>query len=127
MSSLAKNNVQKEAASAARTANRYVSPEVNIYEKDDAYIVVADLPGVTRQGLEVTLEGNELAVVGHHHREFPEEGVLHRESNPVDFRRSFELDPSIDAARIVARMEQGVLTLEMPKTEAVKPRKIDIS
>ena len=127
MSNLAKNDVQMESTAAARTANRYVSPEVNIYEKDDAYFVVADLPGVTRQGLEVTLEGNELAVVGHRHREFPEEGVLHRESSSVDFRRSFELDPSIDGAKIVARMEQGVLTLELPKTDAVKPRKIDVS
>jgi HSP20 family molecular chaperone IbpA len=51
----------------------------------------------------------------------------HRESRPENFRRSFELDPSIDAGKISAKIEQGVVTLTLPKAEQVKPRKIAIS
>jgi HSP20 family protein len=53
--------------------------------------------------------------------------VLYRESRPSDYRRVFELDPAIDSSKISAKMEQGVLTLTLPKTEKVKPRKIEIS
>ncbi|MGZ5020610.1 MAG: Hsp20/alpha crystallin family protein, partial [Chthoniobacterales bacterium] len=53
--------------------------------------------------------------------------VLHRESRRENFRRSFELDPSINAGKISAKIEQGVVTLTLPKAEQVKPRKITVS
>ncbi len=53
--------------------------------------------------------------------------LIHRESRRKNFRRAFELDPSIDAGKISARIEQGVLTLTLPKAEQVKPRKIAVS
>jgi HSP20 family protein len=56
-----------------------------------------------------------------------EGALLHRESRPEDFRRTFELDPSIDADKISAKVEQGLVTLTLPKTEHVKPRKIAVS
>ena len=52
---------------------------------------------------------------------------LYRESHAADFRRVFELDPSIESAKINARIEQGILTLTLPKAEKVKPRKITVS
>jgi HSP20 family protein len=52
---------------------------------------------------------------------------VYRESRELDYRRVFELDPSIDSARITAKMEQGVLRLHLPKAESVKPRKISVS
>lgn len=52
--------------------------------------------------------------------------AVFRESSPADFRRVFELDPAIDTAKTSARMEQGVLTLTLPKSERVKPRKITV-
>ena len=52
---------------------------------------------------------------------------LHRESRGSDFRRVFEIDPSIDATKISAKIDQGVLTPHLPKTEAVKPRKIVVN
>ena len=52
---------------------------------------------------------------------------LHRESRGNDYRRVFEIDPSIDATKISAKIDQGVLTLHLPKTEAVKPRKIVVN
>jgi HSP20 family protein len=53
--------------------------------------------------------------------------LVYGESRPLDYRRVFELDPSIDAARITAKVEQGVLTLTLPKAESVKPRKIAVT
>ena len=86
----------------------------------------AEMPGVNKDGLEVTLEGNSLELVGHRQGELPEGQTLYRESKPADFRRVFELDPAIDAGKITARMEQGILTLTLPKAEKVKPRKITV-
>jgi len=50
--------------------------------------------------------------------------LVYRESRPADYRRTFELDPAIDTGKINAKVEQGVLTLQLPKVEKVKPRKI---
>ena len=53
--------------------------------------------------------------------------LIHHESRPDNFRRTFELDPSIDAEKISAKIEQGLVTLALPKAEHVKPRKISVS
>lgn len=109
-----------------RPAN-FVLPEVNIFENKDGYVLEAEMPGVNKDGLEITLEGNEITIIGHRQSETLKAEVLYRESRPADYRRVFELDPAIDSAKISAKMDQGVLTLHLPKTEKVKPRKISIS
>jgi HSP20 family protein len=105
----------------------YVAPEVNIFEGKDGYVLEAEMPGVNKDGLEITLEGNEITIVGRRQAETLKAEVLYRESRPVDYRRVFELDPAIDTTKISAKMDQGVLTLTLPKTEKVKPRKIAIA
>lgn len=105
----------------------YVSPDVNIFENKDGYVLEAEMPGVNKEGLEITLENNQMTIVGRRQPENLNADVLYRESRPADFRRVFELDPAIDSSKISARMDQGVLTLTLPKTEKVKPRKISIS
>lgn len=106
---------------------RYITPEVNIHEAQDEYLLEADMPGVSKEGLEVLLESNELTLIGHRQATAPVEGILFRESDPCDYRRVFELAPTIDASKITAKMDQGVLTLHLPKAEKVKPRKIEVS
>ena len=103
------------------------SPLVDIYETKDAYILQADMPGVPKDGLEVLLEDNALTLVGHRTPSPVAGDALVRESKETDFRRVFELDPAIDAGRIKARMDQGVLTLNLPKAERVKPRRIEVT
>jgi HSP20 family protein len=104
----------------------FVAPEVNIFETKDGYVLEAEMPGVNKEGLEITLEGNEITIVGHRANEPVNGATLFRESREVDYRRVFELDPAIDASKASARMDQGVLTLTLPKSERVKPRRIAV-
>jgi HSP20 family protein len=99
---------------------------VNIFETKDGYILEAEMPGVSKEGLEVTLEGAELTIVGRRRSEPLPGESLFRESSPADYRRVFELDPAIDTGKVSAKMEQGILTLTLPKSERVKPRKISV-
>src|SRR5256885_9056355 len=98
----------------------YLVPQVNIVETKDSLLLEAEMPGVSKDGLEVLLEGNDLTIVGHRTHEFAGAQLVYRESHDRDFRRSFELDPTIDTERIAARMENGVLHLTLPKAEKVK-------
>jgi HSP20 family protein len=109
-----------------RTPREYVSPVVNICETQEGYVLEAEMPGVNKEGLEIMLEGNELAIVGHRQTAVLPGQPLFRESNSADFRRVFELDPAIDTSRISAKVDQGVLTLTLPKSEKVKPRRIKV-
>jgi HSP20 family protein len=72
----------------------------------------------------MSVENNELTIIGRRSLPKAEGALLHHESRPEDFRRTFELDPFIDADKISAKVEQGLVTLTLPKTEHVKPRKI---
>lgn len=124
-----KGTLQKEhRVSTEGTSRRveFVTPAVNIFETKDGYVVEAEMPGVTKDGLEVTLEGNELTIVGHRAPDTTAGQVLFSECAKADFRRVFEMDPAIDSGRIAAKMNQGVLTLALPKSERVKPRKIAV-
>jgi HSP20 family protein len=116
---------ESDTPAAAERVN-YQLPAVNIYETDDGYTLEADIPGVNREGLEIHLDQNELTLVGR--RQVFNGGTVHyRESAEGDFRRAFELDPEIDTDKIAARVDQGVLTLHLPRREAVKPRKIAVT
>jgi len=121
---------KKEAAVSKDRVNleeMYITPEVDIFETKDEYFLEAEMPGVTKDGLELTLEEHVLTIVGHRQHEPVAGTPVYRESHPYDYRRMFELDPAIDASKINAKMEQGVLRVTLPKTERVKPRKIRVS
>jgi HSP20 family protein len=108
-------------------ARGYVSPRVNITETKDGYLLEAEMPGVNKDGLEISLEGSELTLVGRHHEEAAGCELVYRESTNRDFRRVFVLDPTIDSAKIGAKMDNGVLHLHLPKAEQLKPRRITVS
>ena len=117
---------QKPAVTALR---RYIRPRADITETVHGFVVQVEMPGVNRQGLEVTFENGELTLVGHRTPVTVPTGseLMYRETRPSDFRRTFELDQSIDAAGITAKLDQGLLTLSLPKAEAAKPRRIEIN
>ena len=105
---------------------RYVTPLADVDFTDDGYTVRAEMPGVNKSSLEITVDNGELTLIGHRQFE-PEAGEpVYREIRPVDYRRVYELDPTIDTTKITARIEDGVLTVTLPKAESVKPRKITV-
>ena len=123
-----KATVQRESQGTTDRAARqeHVAPEVNIFEIKDGYVLEAEMPGVNKAGLEITLEGTEITIVGRRQTEALPGESLFRECPGADYRRVFELDPAIDTSKISAKMEQGILTLTLPKSERVKPRKIAV-
>ncbi len=123
-------NTENRAAQTNNTnANQrgHLVPQVNIVDTKDSFILEAEMPGVSKEGLEVRLEGNELTIVGRRQFGVPGAEPVYRESSPRDFRREFVLDPSIDTSKLSATIDQGVLTVTLPKTEKVKPRKIEVT
>lgn len=120
--------VQKESRPVVETAHpeTFVSPEADIFETKDGYILEAEMPGVNKDGLEITLDGTEITITGRPQRDPLPGELLFRESSEVFYRRVFELDPAIDTGKINARMDHGLLTLTLPKSEKVKPRRITV-
>jgi HSP20 family protein len=97
-----------------------------VRENADGYTLSVEMPGVNKEGLEISVENNELTIIGRRSLPTIEGTLVHQESRRENFRRAFELDPSINGAKINARIEQGVLTISLPKAEEVKPRKIAV-
>ena len=110
-----------------RRAEQFVTPVASVVEDGDVYLLRVEMPGVNKEGLEISVENNELTITGRRALAQIEGTLIHRESRPENFRRVFELDPSIDTSKVSARIDQGVLTLTLPKAEQVKPRKITVS
>ncbi len=123
------NPSETKQATAGNGTSRvsYLTPLANILETKDAYLLEAELPGVAKDGLEVSVENGQLTIVGHRKTAAAHERTLYVESRALDYRRTFELDPAINAAGISAKLDQGVLTLTLPKAESVKPRKIAVN
>jgi len=105
----------------------WAQPSANIREEGDSYILELEMPGVAKTGLEVTVENNELTIVGHRTDTDPQGELIYRESSRGDYRRTFEVDASIDVSKIQAKMDQGILRLTLPKAESIKPRKITVA
>ena len=101
-------------------------PPANISATETEYLVEVDMPGVDKDGLEVTIEGNELTLIGRRKSDLPEGQLCYCESPQADYRRTFELGPDVDTSKIGAEMRQGVLRLHLPKSEKAKPRQIEI-
>jgi HSP20 family protein len=106
---------------------RFFIPTTDIFETEPALTVVMEVPGVRRDNVEVRVEDGTLTVEGkidfsNYERLTP----IYTEYNIGHYRRAFSLSSKIDQGRISAKMEDGVLTLVLPKAEEAKPRKIEI-
>jgi HSP20 family molecular chaperone IbpA len=103
------------------------SPAVDIFETDEAITVLADMPGVKKDGLTVDLRENVLAIEGRV-TEFAgeDEQVLLREHETGSYFREFRLTNLVDQSKIDATLRNGVLRLTLPKAEAARPRKIEV-
>lgn len=114
------------APEGTRAHEWYVTPAVDIYETPDELVVLADLPGVSGESVDVRIDNNLLTIQGRSQRIIPGEPV-HREYELTHFFRQFELLEPIDQAQVTAELTHGVLTLHLPKAKAAKPRQIAIA
>ncbi|HKS31055.1 MAG TPA: Hsp20/alpha crystallin family protein [Chthoniobacterales bacterium] len=119
--------VRENRKSDQQRPEQFMTPVASVTEGGDVYMLNVEMPGVNKEGLEISVENNELTIIGRRSLAQIDGTLIHRESRPENFRRVFELDPSIDMSKISARIDQGVLTLTLPKAEQVKPRKITVS
>ena len=122
------NTLTRETRESDRSqAEQFITPAASVTEISDGYMLEIEMPGVKKDGLEISVENNELTIIGRRSLPSVEGTLIHRESRPENFRRVFEIDPSIDANKISAKMDQGLASLTLPKAEHVKPRKITVS
>ena len=108
-----------------RAQERYVLPVVDIYETPDGLVLMADLPGVSKEDLDVRVDNNVLTIQGKSSHAAPGEAT-YREYELVNFFRQFELSERVDQGKIAAELKHGVLILRLPKTEKARPRQIEV-
>ena len=103
------------------------SPLADVEETDDAYSVEIDLPGVSREDVDIQLDDRELTVSGEV-KEKERSGILRRRTRRVgQFHYAVRLPGDVDADNVTASLHEGVLTVRVPKSQAAKPRRIAIS
>jgi HSP20 family protein len=124
-------DLQKTENTAATERIRNVKtfvPRVDIYETKEALFLIADMPGVDEKTVDVELEKNVLTISGRvENGKVKDYSLVFSEYEVGDYERTFTLSDEIDRDKIKANVKQGVLRLELPKAEKVKPKKIAIN
>ena len=109
-----------------RAQNNYLSPSVDIYETESGLVLLADLPGVEKSGLEIEVDQGLLTIEAHPTLGQQDEGAS-REFALRNFYRQFRLPETIDPSASSAVLKNGVLTLTLPRAAAAKPRRIEVT
>ena len=119
------SDLQRSEASQREAVLR---PVVDIFEDSGGITLKADLPGVSRERLDVQVDGKTLTIEAQAKIDMPEDmDALYADMNATRFRRSFTLSNELEADKIRAEMKNGELTLHLPKRAELQPRKIEIS
>jgi len=105
---------------------RHFTPRVDILETDKELTLFAEMPGVRTEDVTLRYENGELVLHGQVQSRFGERPMLLHEYEDGDFYRVFRIDESVDAGKIEAECNNGVLTVHLPKVEAVRPRQITV-
>ena len=121
-----KEIIKKEEKNIDKTRELYeVTPAVDIYENEDEILLHADMPGVVKEDISVNIDNGTLSLSGV--RKLHTKGVATWEEFPnVEYVRSFSVPQTIDVKKVEAELKNGVLRLHLPKSEAAKPRQIEI-
>jgi len=125
-STITKTPAEESTQAEQTRSGFYYRPNVDIIERPDELVVLADVPGASPDGIDVKFEDGTLtihATVAPRHEDVE---LLVREYGVGDFWRTFRVAETVDAGKISAEYADGVLTLHMPKAEAAKPRKIAV-
>jgi len=126
----AQDMIRREQSSPAnreetRSVGRVLVPAVDIFESEENLTLVADMPGVEKGGLEINLEKGLLTISGEMALESRGKSLL-REFSTANYYRQFKVSEHIDADKSSAELNNGVLTLTIPKAESAKPKRIEI-
>jgi len=104
------------------------TPRTNLYDKGNQLEIQAEVPGMTKDDLNIKIQGNYLEISGTRKSDAPEGYKVHRaEREAATFTRSFTLPSEIDAEKVNASLSDGILSLTLPKIEAAKPKQVSIS
>jgi len=105
------------------------TPAIDVVESKNDYQIKADLPGLTKDKVDVSINDDVLTIKGEKkdEKETTEDGVVRKERSYGSFTRSFQLPQNVDAKSIKASYKNGVLELTVPKTEESKPKQIQVS
>ena len=103
-------------------------PKVNVYEYDDKVGIIAEIPGLDKKDLKIEVEDGILIISGDKHGLFDDNGakVLRRELKGSSFKRQFELGELLDGEKIKASFKDGLLSIDVPKIEPTKPKKLSV-
>lgn len=112
---------EQEALTDRKSGKPRLIPPVDVFENKEEILVVADLPGVTKDSLSIRMEDAELMIQGS--QEEASEGV---QWQAVEFFRTFRVPNSVDPRGISAELKQGVLNLKLKKREEAKPKQIEV-
>lgn len=118
-------NTEKTAPDTREDA-RVLTPPVDIFETEGGLVVVADLPGVEKDQIDVNVEKNVLTLKAKPQQQLTE-GLARQEYQLLPFYRQFQLSDAVDQAKISAEMKYGVLTIHLPKVAEQQPRKIAVN
>lgn len=112
---------------ATQDDGRYLVPRVDVHEDDTGISLLADLPGVAKDALEIQIDGDTLTLEGRVAQDTPEGlQAVYAEVRVPRYRRAFTLSRELDSARIEANLKDGVLTLRIPKQAHAQPRRIEV-
>jgi HSP20 family protein len=121
-------DVTRKTHQAPAVPQSALIPPVDIVENEDGITLLADMPGVSKERLGVKVDGDQLLIEGSAEIRVPENlELLHGEIRHPYFRRSFTLSRELDPTKIEANLKDGVLRLRIPKSEAARPRRIEVS
>ncbi len=123
------DNLVNNLFAADRLTVRTQFPALDVLEQGNEFIVTADLPGVKKEEIKITFENNVLTISGSRKPyEVPENSdLILNESHSGDFSRSVKFRQDVDTTKMSAEMNNGILTVTLPKTETVKAREISIN
>ena len=121
-----KDITKKDQGAVESTRNlRQVTPLVDIYENDDEILLHAEMPGVMKDDITVNIDNGNLTLTGV--RSMTKDGAAEwEEFGDVEYQRAFSVPQSIDVSKVSAELKDGVLALHLPKSEAAKPKQIEI-
>ena len=112
----------------ATKPTRAFVPSADIYESETALTVVLEMPGVSKENVDVNVEDGVLTVEGRiEFSKYERLQPVYSEYNVGPYRRSFQISNQIDHSKIAAQMRDGIMILELPKVETAKPRRIQVS